>query len=153
MNKKLLAIFTLLSLSICVHAQPINNVFVFSESDENGNFHRCNLNYEGLVASAKSALRYNRIEISQSNSAEIKLYISGVALPFQDGYCANSLFLQIYKGGYISIPQGKMYGTYELCSKSNTATFSTLNAQSKRNANVKEMVDLCLAEIESKLEK
>lgn len=151
--KRLLLLATLLiTASIGVTAQPINNVDVFSEAEDD-DFRRCNLTYDGLIASAKAALRYNRIEISKQMNGDVNLWISGQVLPISNGYCAVSMTAQFYKVGVISLPKGSMMGDHVLCSKTLTGAYYVQNTQSKWNDAIRQMVDLCISKIESKLRK
>lgn len=152
MKRILLITSLLMTLSTGVIAQPINNVVVFSETEDD-DFRRCNLTYEGLVASAKSALRYNRIDVSNQSNGEVNLWISGQVLPIGNGYCATSITAQFYKIGMIALPKGNMLGDHVLCNKTSIGTYAIQNTQSKWNDTVRQMVDLCISKIESKLRK
>jgi len=139
-------------IELTAFSQPINNLYVFSEKEDD-DFRRCNLSGEGLVATAKSTLRYNRIDISNQPNSDIKMYIAMTLLPLDRNYCAGLLTMQIYRIGVISLSKGTMIGDHVLCSRNSIGTYTIQNTQTKWNDAVREMVDLCITKIESKLTK
>lgn len=148
--------FILFILLICIEltafSQPINNLYVFSEKEDD-DFRRCNLSSEGLVATAKSALRYNRIDVTNQQNSDIKMWVNMTVLPINNNNCAGNLTVWIYKLGGISLPKGTIVGDHVLCNRSSIGTYTIQNTQTKWNDAVREMVDLCIARIESRLNK
>lgn len=140
----------LIFLQLTAFSQPIKNIYVFSEKDDD-DFRRCNLSSEGLVAAAKSALRYNRIDISNQLDSDLNLWIAPTAIPIYDNFCAIAVSIQIYKLGVISLSTGTMMGDHVLCVKNSIGTYKIQNTQTKWNDAVREMVDLCISKIESGL--
>jgi hypothetical protein len=142
----------LISIQLPAFSQPIKNLYVFSEKDDD-DFRRCNLSSEGLVATAKSTLRYNRINVSNQFNSDLDLWIAPSVIPINDNFCAAAVSIQIYKRGVISFSTGAMIGDHVLCNKTSIGTYKIQNTQTQWNNAVREMIELCISKIESNLTK
>lgn len=149
---KFILLIILVSIQISALSQPIKNLYVFSEKDDD-DFRRCNLSSEGLVATAKSTLRYNRINVSNQSNIDLKLWIAPSVIPITNNYCATVISIQIYKLGVISLSTGAMIGDHVLCNKTSIGTYTIQNTQTQLNNTVREMIELCISKIESDLTK
>jgi hypothetical protein len=134
------------------NAQPIQNVYVFAENADE-DFIKCNLSNEGLLASARSTLRYNRISNAEIGSSDLSLYIRATVLPAGQGFCATYVHLEFYKMSPINIPKGRLWGSHVLCGKGSLTTASIQNTQTRLNDSVRSLTDKCITEIEDKLNK
>jgi hypothetical protein len=143
----------MLALVICsVNAQPIQNVYVFTESADE-DFNKCNLSNEGLLASARATLRYNRITTAEVGNSDVALYINASVMPSVSGYCSSYLSIEIYKHAAINIQRGKIWGSHVLCKKGGLSTYTIQNTQFRLNELVRSMTERCITEIEDKLNK
>jgi hypothetical protein len=143
----------ILGIVICsVNAQPIQNVYVFAESADE-DFNKCSLSNEGLLASARSTLRYNRISSADVGNSDVAFYINAAVLPAGSGYCASQISIEIYKHAPINIQKGRIWGSHVLCRKSHLSVYAIPNIQFRLNELVRSMSERCITEIEDKLNK
>ncbi len=151
MKEKILFVIFIFFVSINIaHAQPFASAYVMTE-DEDDDFKKCNLRNEGLIASAKSTLRYNRIEVSSALPSEIIVYINTAIFPTGGSYCGAGLTLEIFKYGQVSLKKGNVQGKHLLCSNSYVSHGTIQNSQEKLNESVRQILDLCISSIEKKL--
>lgn len=130
--------------------QTLKGVYVFSEQDDEET-RQCNLSVASVVASAEAALRFNRVAVSNSKIEEIKLYINNNVMYLSgENRCVFNQSVSFYKNGFIKIDQSGrgLNGDLVLCQRQKVAIFSRPNIQSRANESVRQLIDLCLSEIE-----
>lgn len=106
---------------------------------------RCNISREGIDASTKSALRYNRIGYSKDSQTYI--YVNANVLNITGNSCFVALDVSIRqwdtmpdtRGGHIS-------GTFEYCNAGLIQTGP--DAANRLYASTKNAIDQCLASVE-----
>ena len=150
MKRILLVMLSSIFILNCSYAQPINKVFVIGGSDTE-DLKKCGASYESIVSSAKSALRFNRIEIATVNDADVMLGIQVLMIPTSPGYCASALNIQFFVLTDINLKKGKLTGTNELCS--DLAIINSSKNQQQLNDMTKQIIDNCISQIETRVKR
>lgn len=140
--KKLVLTFLILFIGNA-HSLTLSMVEVYGEP-----ISKCELSSESIDAALKSVMRYNRIQVS---SSRVKLYHSAVAIDMSSS-CAVNLSIMFYLHEKIYSPNLKtsLYADVVLCENNTLLTGPKYNLQTRVNDMAKEMVDKCLAKIDSK---
>ena len=149
-------IYSFLTIQLNVtNAQPFGGAKVVVEEDSNSNV-ICKNSHESASAAIKSALRYNRIEsLPKNTTGRVIFYTSLTNTEVTRDSCSMGLYMQVYFYTSAKMPQSdkSVFLRGELCSKSVTGFFDKVNMQERVNANLKRLVDECIAEIEIDLAK
>jgi len=135
-------------------AQPIANVFVFSEKGNERN-EKCNVSYESAVAAVKASLRYNRVPVVATDTSPFSLYINLNNHEFSSRACSIAINLHVYFYAPVNVPytNKKPFLKTMLCERTTAGVLDKINQQSSINTELKSMVEECLASIENTLSK
>jgi hypothetical protein len=143
---------TFLGFNISTHAElPFNSIYVFTE-EKSKDDEDCDVDPSRLVDTAKSTLRYNRLNIIHNSDADadVDLYISTNTMAVTENYCVFNVRVEFYKYGPIDFPKKRIMGEHMACSKSFIGGFKKNNMQRNMNDSVRELTEFCLSKIEKK---
>lgn len=151
MKKALASAFLIGCMVSSVQAAPlVDNLYVLIERPTRVE-QACGITKEGLEASAKSALRYNRIGYGEIDKAEAVLYINTHGVN-TGSLCAMDEEVQILDRIETVSPKGgkKMVAMKVYCSKATLLRGTSSDIGSRIYNNIKPLVDKCLLEMEER---
>jgi hypothetical protein len=132
-------------ISCTAFSLTLDSVNIFGEEISG-----CNLSMDSVDASIASAMRFNRVGVSDKST--ISAYHQITALEIAGG-CAVNVKFQIYFNSFVAIPpENKKYVFLrnEICAKGALLTGQRFNLQTRVNDILKEYVDLCINEFSKK---
>jgi hypothetical protein len=123
--------------------------------EDNEDTRTCQFSYKSAEAAAKSALRYNRIEIQDSISPDALVIYIGSASFIEFGRrdaCAVVLKVEFYQLEKVKLPvSGKeILSKVVHCANGSAGTLLKKDVQQDLNAMIRNVIELCISEIEKK---
>jgi len=154
MKKKLWLLFCILAIQLNIaYSQPIPNAYVLGEEDTNENI-KCRVNHSSAIAAVKSALRYNRVELSPKLTPnDVSFYVALNNTEVFKESCSVGIVLQAYFYTTSKMPKtGKpMFARVLVCNNISSGYLDKIDLQERINSKLKNNVDECLATIERDL--
>jgi hypothetical protein len=120
----------------------LESVYVFGEEVS-----ECNVSQNVANSSISSAMRYNRIGLS--NQSKFRAYHQITVLEISGG-CAATVNFQIYFNSFVNLPSQnnqKVFIKNLLCSQVTLLTGPRYDLAKRVNDSLKESVDLCINDI------
>lgn len=108
----------------------------------------CAVSKSSLIAVAKAALRYNRIDFD--SDADFYLYVQVNAMPSAPTNCAASLDVSLRELRFFptsGFPTSQTIFSVIQCEKGTLLNWNRSELQDKLNAGIRDLFDECLAEI------
>ncbi len=131
---------------------PRANILVEKNNEDT---RTCQFSYESAEAAAKSALRYNRIEIQDNFSSDaLGIYIGSASfIEFgRRDACAVTLKVEFYQYEKVKLPGSgrEIFSKVVHCTNGFAGTVLKKEVQQSANEMVRNAIELCISEIEKK---